>query len=579
MASRRARFGRRFPRGAAALLVSLAVSLSGLPNGFSAGTVSAQESATAPPAATIYLGQGHPAYATLELFRGAGLLTDAWLDVRPLSRRAVARALATGVARARERGLEALAAAGEWRLREFVAELDGDPASIEPRPAPLCLEWAEGEASLTAEMTLELAWDGRTDIPPDNEAALIGRGGVEVYGTAGRGIGYAARYRQSNESRQGTVRKWATDPGQAVPLQNAFLDMVAYNESSGHLSFDGRYLGTDIRLDSPAWGPSPERNLLLSGHAPGFGHLQGRVAFGNWLRFTMLAGTLKSGIIDSLRSYQPPVDTDRRWLERQKYLIGHRLELHPLPVLHLGLQEMIIAADRFPELLYLVPTVTLWDAQHYLFDPDNAMMQVDLNFQPQRGPSLYGVFAVDEWQIGDTFADSTAHNWMAFQLGASWVPPVDGGRWHLWFEATRILPYVFRHRFPVNDWTHWESPLGFWSGQNSEVLQGRISWLASPRLTLALWGRYARAGGEAPRSEQYPDPISKQFMFGPDRLGAWVGARAIFEGEHHWRLKAEILRAPAGLWPHDRSTGISPVPPASLGQEWQVFVSWTYNPF
>jgi len=583
MGWRTAPHGRRFRKGIAALL--LLTGLAGGQAGVLSRAVTAQTAAPAgdSPPATIYLGSGHPAYETLELFRGAGLLADAWLDIRPLPRHVVAEALATGVERARERGLTALAAAGEWRLREFAAEraAGGSGPGFDERRGPLRLDWSEGEARLTAEMTLELTWDRRTDIPPDYAAALIGRGGFEVYGTAGRGIGYATRYRQSNETREGTVRKWRWDPQRNVPRRGGgeFLDFTAYNESAGHLSFDGRYLGADIRLASPSWGPSPESNLLLSGHAPGFGHLQGRVAFGEWLRFTLLAGTLKSGIIDSLRSYQPETDTVERQLERQKYLIGHRLELRPLPALRLGLQEMVIAADRFPELIYLVPTVTLWDAQHYLRDPDNSMIQVDLNYQPARGPALYGAFALDEWQIGDTFADSTSHNWLAFQLGASWTPPIDGGRWNLWFEATRILPNVYRHQYPVNDWTHWESPLGFWSEQNSEVVQARLTYLASPRLTLALWGRYARKGGEVSRREQYTIPPSEEFMHGADRLGSWVGVRAVYEGEQHWQLRAAILRAPARLWPHDRSGAITPIPGASAGQEWQFSLSWVYNPF
>jgi len=539
----------------------------------------AQSGADTPPAAVIYLPAAHPAYATLDRLLGAGLLPELVYGQRPLDRATVARALQEGAERAEGQGLDALAAAARWRLREFTVELRalGDDAGTKPRRSPLRIDW-EGEAGarLTGEMTLELAWDGRSDIPPDFKSAPLGRGGIEVYGTAGPTIGYAARYRQTSEAREGTVKSWPFAPVQNTAQLRTFGDdWAAYTESSGHLSLEGRHLSADVRFDSPVWGPSPAFGLLLSGHAPSFGHLQGRVRFGEWLRYTFLAGSLKSGLIDSTRSYQPEGTGYFRALERQKYLIGHRLDLRPLPTLQVGLTEMVVAADRFPEMLYFVPTVSVWDAQHYLNDPDNTMISLDAAFSPAGGPRLYGAIALDEWQMGDTFADSTSHNWMAFQLGASWTPPFMAGRWHLWMEATRVLPNVYRHKFPVNDWTHAGSWLGFPSAQNSEVLDGRLTFLVSPRLEAGLWGRYARKGGEVDIDEQYRIPPSEPFLIGPDRLGSWLGATAHFEGEDHWSLEAEVVRAPARLWPHDRTGGAG----AMLEREWQFRLVWTYNPF
>jgi hypothetical protein len=532
-----------------------------------------------PPAAAVYLPLGHPAYETLDRLVGAGLLPELVWGQRPFTRTAVARALADGAERADRRGLSGLASSTRWRMREFIVELRalGRDAGIEPRRAPLRLDW-EGDqgARFTGEMTLELAWDGRSDLPPDFKPAPLGRGGMEVYGTAGPTIGFAARYRQTSEARQGTIKEWPYAPVQNIAQLRTFgKEWAAYTESSGHLSLEGTHLSADLVFDSPAWGPSPGWNLLLSGHAPSFGHLQGRVRFGEWLRYTALAGSLKSGLIDSTRSYQPEEPTVYRALERQKFLLGHRLDLKPLPGLQIGLTEMVIAADRFPELLYFVPTVSIWDAQHYLNDPDNTMIALDAAWSPAGGPRLYGAVALDEWQMGDTFADSTSHNWLAFQLGVSWTPPLMEGRWHLWVEATRVLPNVYRHKFPVNDWTHAGSWLGFPSAQNSQVVEGRLDFLVSPRLQLGAWGRYALKGGEVDRIEQYLIPPSEPFLIGPDRIGSWLGLTARLEGEAHWSALAEVVRAPATLWPHDRSEGLGAV----TARAWQVRLVLTYNPF
>lgn len=576
-------WGARRCRRTAALAFRGLVAVTGLGLSLPAAEVLAQEGVRPPggPGATIYLTLNHPAHATIALLRAAGLIPDAWLNQRPLTRRAAAAALRAGMEAARKRGMDVLAAAAAWRLREFTDVFEEAVPGVMPRRGPLRIDWEDGgDARLTAEMTLELGYDTREDLPPDFKGAGTGRGGVEVYGTAGRAFGYAARYRQSTETRQGTLKGWRYAPLQTIAQQRRFGDnAAAYTESSGHFSWDGRYFGMDIRLESPAWGPSPAYNLILSGHAPSFGHVQGRVAFGRWLRYTMIVGSLKSGIIDSSRSYQPDEPAVFRALERSKYLIGHRLDLRPTASLSIGLTEAAIVGDRFPELLYLVPTVSVWDAQHYLKDPDNTMIGVDVSWRPPSGPNLYGAIALDEWQSQSAFKKAEHHNWLAFQAGALWTPPVSGGRWNLWVEATRVLPNVFRHKYPVNDWTHAESWLGFWSAQNSEVIEGRITYLFGGPLRASLWGRYAQKGGEVSRIEQYRIPPAEEFLFGRVRIGAWVGASVTLEGEAHWVATAEVVRAPKGLWPHDRAREIFPLIPASLGQEWQLFLRVAYNPF
>ncbi len=531
--------------------------------------------------ATIYLSPSHPAHQTIELLRGAGLVQAAWLSQRPFTRRAAAFAMLQGMRAAREQGMTALADAAAWRLREFTDVPEVAAAGVDARRGPLRIDWDDGaEARLTAEMTLELGYDTRKDIPFDFKAAGTGRGGVEAYGTAGAAFGYSARYRQSSETRESSIKEWAFAPIQTVAQLRAFGETgAAYTESSGHFSWDGKVFGVDLRFDSPAWGPSPAYNLVLSGHAPSFGHVQGRVAFGEWLRYAMIVGSLKSGIIDSSRSYQPDQPTVFRALERTKYIIGHRVDLRPFRTLQIGLTEAAIVGDRTPELQYFVPTVSVWDAQHYLRDPDNTMIGLDINWRPDAGPSLYGAVALDEWRSQSAFDKEEHHNWLAFQVGGLWTPRFAGGRVNIWLEATRILPNVYQHKFPVNDWLHAGSPLGFWAGQNSEVLEGRLTWIFSGNVRSTLWGRYAQKGALVDRIEQYRIPPAEEFLHGRVRMGAWVGASVTFEGEQHWMATAEIVRAPKGLWPHSRAQEIIPPIPASLGQEWQLFLRISYNPF
>lgn len=522
--------------------------------------------------ASVYLPDNHPAYETLELFRAAGLLDEGWWDHRPLSRVRMAQGLSRGTERARALGLDALARLGEWRLRVFSAELGREDARWSTPFHPLGIGWRDDNgASLYAEPTMELAYDMREDIPPDNKPAVTGRAGFEIYGTAGSGIGYAARYRRSKEVRDGSLNRWDLTPERPLPLRKFSPNPAPNAESSGHISWDGRVLGFDLSYSSPAWGPSPSRNLMLSGHAPNMGNLQGRVEFGNWLRYAVLVATLKSGIIDSVRSYQPEEPHELRDLERSKQLVGHRIDLRLGRSVRLGLMEMVIFADRAIPWYYLVPTVSLYNLQDYQEDRDNSFLGLDMSWAPKKGPRLYGSITIDEWHLAETFSDSLSQNWMAFQVGASWTPHIGKGRWHLWLEATRVLPNVYRHAFPVNDWTHADRGIGFWSGQNSEVLEGSISCVLSPPVSLRLWGRYARKGGEVTREEQYDRPPIERFMLGDVRTGAWVGLKLVLETASYGFITANVVRAPAQLWPQSL--------PGSAGEDWQFNLKWAYNPF
>jgi hypothetical protein len=256
------------------------------------------------------------------------------LKRRPLSRLVVTRALIEG-APAIGRAESAAVRLADRRLREFAAEAEilGHPVSVEIT-APLVLMERRHYGSMTAEMTLEAAWSNRTDLPPDHQQALIGRGGIEIYGTAGPASATPPATARAAKPGTAPSRPGPTIREQGIFYSRRFRDWVAYTESSGHVSIDTRHIGFDLAMDSPAWGPSPAGTCCCRG-APSFGHAQARVALGDWFRYGMIVGSLRSGIIDSLRSYHPEESGPYfRTLERIKYLVAHRIDLRPMPRLN-----------------------------------------------------------------------------------------------------------------------------------------------------------------------------------------------------------------------------------------------------
>jgi len=132
-----------------------------------------------------------------------------------------------------------------------------------------------------------------------------------------------------------------------------------------------------------------------------------------------------------------------------RYIAAHRLEWSPVDQLTVGLVESVIYGGRGIETIYLMPFMSIWSAEHYLGDLDNAQMSADLTLRPTPSLALYGVFMMDEWRPQDTFKE-TNRNWFAWQGGLDWRSILqDEDR--LVAEVTWTDHRIIRHRFPVND--------------------------------------------------------------------------------------------------------------------------------
>ena len=71
---------------------------------------------------------------------------------------------------------------------------------------------------------------------------------------------------------------------------------------------------------------------------------------------------------------------------------------------------------------------------------------------------------MDEWAPFDTFS-SDHHNWFGLQLGFS---RLFNNRILLKTEYTRLEPQVYTHNDPINRPYHYDYPIGYWSGGDSE---------------------------------------------------------------------------------------------------------------
>ena len=282
---------------------------------------------------------------------------------------------------------------------------------------------------------------------------------------------------------------------EAVQLKGGVAD---YHEATAAISFGlGDLVDVVAGKGQVMWGPAPEDNLGLSANTPSYDMVLLRSRLGV-VRFEHLAARLRPcpdrpdaptcrGLADEESSYI--VNGMTRGLEREKYLAGHRLEASPTRWIDIGFQEVVVYGDRGPELAYLNPFMFFWAAQSYLGDKDNVMMTLDVDVRPHHGWQVYAAYTIDDLKKLKIFSEDFA-NKFSFQLGALWTNPLGWAQTDVRAEYVRVEPWIYTHKFPINTFRHFDTPLGHALGPNSDrwALSIERYWL-SDLATRLRWSR------------------------------------------------------------------------------------------
>lgn len=194
----------------------------------------------------------------------------------------------------------------------------------------------------------------------------------------------------------------------------------------------------------------------------------------------------------------------------ERYVALHRLAVHPIPALSFAFTEMIVYANRSPELTYLIPVNPFKTAEHSEYDQDNPLFALEMTARPLRGVEMHGTILVDDANLG-LIGRNSYSNKFAFQAGIG----VSRGDALGFVEYTRVDPFVYTHRFfrqgeYYNAFTHYGFGLGHPIGPNADQLAaGTHVWL-SGRVQAALTIRYNRRG------EDYVGPDGQLVVVGGD---------------------------------------------------------------
>jgi len=462
----------------------------------------------------------HPSYRFIDRMEAKGLVRQVRNGTKPISRLKMAQILLEIEENASSSSLTRIEREQlQWLKSQFKCELErlGEGIPLASVSSPRW--WAlfprkEKEGLICLDPVLAFSSQSK-----GSRRVYHRTTGVKVYGYLSDAVGFYLYARDSSEWAKGNIRWKPANP------QEGFWDVPFPQKGIGHTGSYGKRIDHDevdaafslrlpwfrlsIAKGSNTWGPGYRGQLALSDWAPSYGQIKLSAQYGNWLDFTYIHAFLHSNIVDSLRSYRTDQGYERI-LHKRKYLAGNRLEITPIPGIDVGVSETIIYGERDPEILYLIPVMFLWSAQHYLGDPDNLQMSADIDLNLIRHFKLYGCIFVDEIYVSKIFTKKQ-HNWVGLQGGLFWVDLLENLDFRA--EYTRVNPCVYSHKFPINNFESYGYLLGHQIGQNADQLYLEANYRYIRPLLLTLSWQQDRKGRVPNAYEQYHSP-SQRFLSG-----------------------------------------------------------------
>jgi hypothetical protein len=176
--------------------------------------------------------------------------------------------------------------------------------------------------------------------------------------------------------------------------------------------------------------------------------------------------------------------------DKSKYFHTHRLDVELPFRITLGLSENALygstvqsaidnaavpAETRDMQVLYAMPFIPYYFAEHYLGDRDNISMGFDIQIRQIKNWEFYAELLLDDMKSPLAFADDSwwGNKW-ALTQGFQFQKPVESLLFSFNGEFTRIEPWVYTHHLGAgHNYTNFGRSLGSNLGPNSRELYAR----------------------------------------------------------------------------------------------------------
>jgi hypothetical protein len=297
------------------------------------------------------------------------------------------------------------------------------------------------------------------------------------------------------------------------------------------MNFDvASFLVLSIEKMPNVWGPGYHGNIILSDRPPSYPQIKLRAKLGKDVDFTFIHSWLSSGIIDSVDSYYVPglpPSQSYRPVYRDKFMAAQMLEASVANGVNLAIGESEIYGSRGPELIYLIPVMFYFAAEHYNNDQDNKQVFGTVDINSVKNFNFYASLFIDEISTADIFNTAQQRNQVGVTLGTRaydlLFPNTD-----ILIEYTRTNPWVYNHKYPDATYQSHQYDLGDWIGQNADDLYLEANYRPYRDLKVGLAFESLRKGAMDSTKYQYMLP-TPPFLYGPVIKKQSFGVTAQYE--------------------------------------------------
>ena len=378
----------------------------------------------------------------------------------------------------------------------------------------LPLEFYSGNSYLYINPTFHLKYNyNSSDSSYFNKNYFLITAGARMFGYLGENIAWG--FRAVNNRVDGNEFDLKRIDNKDQGVGSLITRDTYYDEIDAYISLSSKYADLVVGKFSNYWGNGQSGSITISNRAPSYPQIMLKTGFSDWLKFVYFHGWLESNLLHDSLSYNIHEGdrTFHREFYKNKYIAAHRLEIAPYKNLKISLSEMLYYGESEPKMVYFIPIMFFWSAQHQTNDQDNEELALSLEWIPTNYCKLYGSLLVDDIRLTKIFDKNEALNYIGYQIGSNLIEPFFPGLDFI-VEYTHINPWVYTHKFPVNRATSDGYIMGYWSGQNSDnlFLKTKFQLAADQNISLSL--SHYRKGAQDSVYKQYECPPSEKFLYG-----------------------------------------------------------------
>ncbi len=282
--------------------------------------------------------------------------------------------------------------------------------------------------------------------------------GLRASGAIGQYVFFETRL-EENQRRDPRILFNASDKTADRIGETEFDDetgVLDYMIATGSVGARTRHFEVRFGRDRNRWGYG-RGSLVLSDYSTVADHLQLRTQVGP-VEYVNIFASLATRRRFNRDSIIP-----------KKYAVSHRLNVTARENLHFSIFESVMfATDSLGfrkgfDIAYLNPIIFYRAVESDRGSPDNVLLGAATMWRPTPGVQLHYELLLDELRVSRIGEKWWANKW-AMQFGVR-SSPLDGML--LGIEYTRIRPYTYSHREPLNAYTHFSDYLGHPAGPNS----------------------------------------------------------------------------------------------------------------